>query len=105
MSAKYTSCRWFECMDRPLELPPLAYCAGQYYEPYAYCGTPINLYPPADVRTVAGECAQAERGGICQDYISVGGSKCGQFRTGSDGKCYAYPSCEGRYPIIVYQDP
>lgn len=56
MISKYTSCRWFECINRSFELPALASCIGQYYEPYPYCGI-RNPFAPADVREVKGECA------------------------------------------------
>jgi len=49
---KYTSCRWFECMNRSFELPALVSCIGQYYEPYPYSCGGVSPY----ARKVMGEC-------------------------------------------------
>ena len=52
MSAKYTSCRHFDCMDRPFGFPALTSCVGEYYKPAC------DLAMPYD-REILGECAES----------------------------------------------
>jgi hypothetical protein len=49
--AKYTSNQWYDCMNKPIELPPLSDCYGQYY-----VGENTNTH----MRQVEGECALPE---------------------------------------------